>query len=88
MRNKLSVLDLTETDLAEIVTTSGVRSGPKDSKTKGSAKTAYMVVRNGRPYFYATINKWDRRTKKVISKKLYLGKELPRGYRLKNEVAG
>ena len=52
------------------------------SKRKHARKPGYMVIRSGRPYFYCTVNKWNRRSKTIKTSKRYLGTSLPRGYYL------
>jgi hypothetical protein len=44
--------------------------------------TARMKIINGRPYYYAITNVWDLGKQCCHQKSKYLGKELPKGYRL------
>lgn len=44
--------------------------------------TARMKVINGRPYYYEITNVWDPVEQRCRQKSKYLGKELPKGYRL------
>ena len=44
--------------------------------------TARMKIINGRPYYYEVENIWDRKEQRCRQKSKYLGKELPKGYRL------
>ena len=83
-KEQLLVGDLANIDPDKIVTTSRMTKSNKTGKAPGSNKTAYLIIRNGRPYFYTTINHWDSRHKKVRSEKKYLGTSLPKGYRLTN----
>ena len=84
-KEQLLVSDLVNIDPDKIVTTLRMAKSSKTGKTPSSSKTAYLIIRNGRPYFYTTINHWDSRHKKVRSEKKYLGTSLPRGYRLTNK---
>lgn len=43
---------------------------------------ARLKIINGRPYYYQIENIWDRKAQRCRQKSKYLGKELPRGYRL------
>ncbi len=45
-------------------------------------KTARLKIIHGRPYYYEIENVWDRKAQRCHQKSKYLGKELPRGYRL------
>lgn len=54
----------------------------KKASQASKPKTARLKIINGRPYYYAIENVWDREAKKCRQVQQYLGKELPRGYRL------
>lgn len=45
-------------------------------------KTARMKIVNGRGYFYEVWHEWNKETKVATQKQKYLGKTLPKGYRL------
>ncbi|MFH1925760.1 MAG: hypothetical protein ABIK32_04635 [Chloroflexota bacterium] len=49
---------------------------------KGLPKTARLKIINGRPYYYEITNVWSRADQRCHQKSKYLGKELPKGYRL------
>jgi hypothetical protein len=44
--------------------------------------TARLKIINGRPYYYAIQYLWDKQKQKCHQINRYLGKELPKGYRL------
>ena len=44
--------------------------------------TARMKIINGRPYYYEVTNVWNAKEQRCHQKSKYLGKELPKGYRL------
>ena len=51
-------------------------------KQPRTPKTARLKIINGRPYYYEVVNVWDRKEQRCHQKSKYLGKELPKGYRL------
>ena len=81
----MSVTDLIKTDNPEIRQSLAIvvrqKSGkPQPMPKKG--KVARLKIINGRPYYYAIKNIWDRKAQRCRQKSKYLGKVLPRGYRL------
>lgn len=61
-----------------------INSVSDNSETQPMPKqpTARMKVINGRPYYYAITNVWDPVEQRCRQHSKYLGKELPKGYRL------
>lgn len=83
-----SVAGPEKADRGEIVTRSALQLPQNSTKgassnRKDARKLAYLIVRGGRPFFYMTVNRWDRRSKTIKTTKKYLGVSLPKGYRLR-----
>jgi len=43
---------------------------------------ARLKIINNRPYYYQVTNKWDKKAQRCRQQSKYLGKQLPKGFRL------
>jgi hypothetical protein len=59
-----------------------IRQKQRLKVTMPKQPTARMKIINGRPYYYAIEYLWDKRKQRCHQINRYLGKGLPRGYRL------
>ncbi len=81
----MSVTKAEKTDRQEIRHSSAIKAVGGKSPTQPMPKkqpTARMKIINGRPYYYEITNVWSKKDQRCHQKSKYLGKELPRGYRL------
>ena len=53
-----------------------------DKQRMPKQPTALLKIISGRPYYYEVVNVWDRKVQRCRQRSKYLGKELPKGYRL------
>jgi len=61
---------------------SGLPGVPQKRRKARVPKTARLKIINGRPYYYAIENIWLKDKQVCRQKNTYLGKTLPKGYRL------
>jgi hypothetical protein len=80
----MNVNETENTNQAEVRHTLAITDVPIRGNKQRMPKqpTARMKIINGRPYYYEVENVWDRKEQRCRQKSKYLGKELPRGYRL------
>lgn len=80
----MSVNNIEKKDRSEIRHSSALKSLHNIVQRKPMPKqpTARLKIINGRPFYYEVTNIWDPIKQRCYQKSRYLGKELPKGYRL------